>query len=69
MGDDPLVLLALAIFVAVAILAFPRNGRWFVRLQTRKDGHKEHYWRHAGSWELVGLGIIAVVFLVGMGRG
>jgi signal transduction histidine kinase len=32
--DDPHVTLALAIFVAMAILAIPRNGRWFVRWQT-----------------------------------
>jgi hypothetical protein len=55
--------LALAIFVAVAILAFPRNGRWFVRWQTREDGVKERYWRHAGGWELLGIGLLIALFL------
>jgi len=30
---------------------------------------KERYWRNAGAWEIAGLGIIAAVLVVGMGRG
>ncbi|GAA5131061.1 hypothetical protein GCM10023320_53810 [Pseudonocardia adelaidensis] len=29
----------------------------------RKDGVKERYWRHAGGWELVGLGLLVALFL------
>ncbi|MGH8964941.1 MAG: hypothetical protein ACRDXB_06380 [Actinomycetes bacterium] len=53
----------LAIFVAAAILTFPRNGRWFVRWQTRTDGVKERFWRHAGGWELLGLGLLVALLL------
>jgi hypothetical protein len=59
--------LVFAIFVAMAILAFPRNGRWFVRWQTRADGVKERYWRHAGGWELVGIGLFIALFLAAAG--
>lgn len=68
MRDDPRVLV-LAILVAAAVLVFPRNGRWFVRWQTRSDGVKERYWRHAGGWELLGLGLFVAVVLAATGRG
>jgi len=34
----------------------------------RKSGFYS-YWRNAGSWEIAGLGIIAAILIVGMGRG
>ena len=61
-GDDSPVLL-----LAALIAAGLTSGRLFYRWQTRKDGHKERYWRNAGGWEIAGLGIIAAVLVVGMG--
>jgi len=55
--------LGLAIFVALSILAFPRQGRWFVRWQTREDGVRQRYWRHAGGWELLGIGLFIALLL------
>ena len=40
----------------------------FYRWQTRKDGAKQRYWHNAGSSEIPGLGIIAAILIVGMGR-
>lgn len=63
-GNDPDVLL-LAALVAAGLM----SGRMFYRWQTRKDGLRERYWRNAGGWEIAGLGIIAAILIVGMGRG
>lgn len=60
------MLLLATLIGAAIVLAGPR---YFYRWQVRKDGVKERYWRTAGSWEIVGLGVIAVLFLVGMARG
>ena len=52
--------------VAVVLLlwfATPRDGRLFVRWQTRSAGPRQRYWQQAGLWELAGLGILLALFV------
>ena len=62
--DDRLVLLVLAVAVVLLLwFATPRDGRLFVRRQTRTDGPRQRYWQQAGLWELAGLGILLALFV------
>jgi hypothetical protein len=56
------------LLLAALVAAGLTTGRLFYRWQTRKDGVKERYRRNASSWEIAGLGIIAAILIVGMGR-
>jgi hypothetical protein len=64
-GDDPDVLVLAALIAAGLVFC----GPLFVRTIRHKNGDKQHHWVNAGPWEIAGLGIIAAILIVGMGRG
>jgi hypothetical protein len=65
-GDDCRVLLILAGVVA-AWLVF--GGPLFKRRIRHRDGESQHHWVLAGPWEITGLAILFVIFVIGIPAG
>jgi hypothetical protein len=57
--------LALAVLVVLLLwFCTPRDGRLFRRWH---PGAGQHYWRQAGGWELLGLGVLVALFVASCG--